>query len=678
MTPRIKIVKFIICIVLFIPSCKQTGQTEALNHLADEKSPYLQQHATNPIDWYPWGEEALQKAKSEDKLLAISIGYFSCHWCQVMEEETFTDTLVARVMNKDFVSIKVDREERPDVDAVYTAAAEAMIGNSGWPLNVIATPDGEPLFIGTYFENEEWLSIVERAAYLFDDNPDQLKADAKSLSNQISTETTTDNSEGFDPQYITQQLVNSFDAEMGGLNAEQKFPNAPLLNALLDYGYYYENESLNEQLRLYLNQLMYGGIRDHLNGGFFRYSTDRSWQIPHFEKMLYDNAQLIAVYSKAYRKWGDKKYLEVAESTFEFLSNELRNPNGGFYSSSNAVSENEEGRYYLFTTEEISEMQLSESTKSLFSFSDTGNWENQKNVLFTNSAQKEAYELWKTSDDFESMKAMQGSRDNPEIDQKTLTAWNAMVVTGLLNLYQANQKEDYLEEATSLMQHLIELRFNPADQSLVRQEGMTDVYFLEDYAFMIDALIELYQVTLEEGYLSLSKQLTEKANRLFHTSKGYQLSTEEQLQTSFAVQSNDLAIPSVNAQMAKNLHRLATYYYDMHGDWKNLAGQITQQEMGSINMNPAFKGTWLQNLLIQNHEPYEVAILGQNATELVQSFQSKAYRPDIIFLGGSSEGEIPLLENKLVSGRNMIYVCQNKTCRLPTQDLEVAYQLTLN
>lgn len=678
MADRITTVHSLLLIFIFILSCSKSEVSKSSNHLVDEKSPYLLHHADNPIDWFPWKNEALDKAQIENKLMIISIGYFSCHWCQVMEEETFTDTLVANVMNEYFVSIKVDREERPDIDAVYTAAAEAMIGRSGWPLNVIATPTGEPLFIGTYFENKEWRSIIERAAYLYEDNPEQLKKEAGQYIDRIGqiNRAETENDIKFNPDSITQKILESIDKQWGGLNSEQKFPNAPLLNSLIDFTYYYPNKSLDKELIHYLDQLIYGGVNDHINGGFFRYSTNRQWQIPHFEKMLYDNAQLISTYSRAFQKFDDPRYLASAEATFKFLKENFRSPNGLYYTSSNATSNNEEGGYYSFTTEELNRLQLSDSTRELFNINDAGNWQTSKSILYSSKNKAELYSAWKQSADYQKLRNALKERVSPDLDVKTLTAWNAMLVTGLLDLYKVTSNSQYLKEARDLLLSLVQSRVKKS-QYVTRQERKESVYFLEDYAFLIDALIHMYQITLNENDLKLAKDLTKKSLELFLVDGWFKLSTDLALQSGLNISSSDLSIPSSNAIMAQNLFKLGTYYYDEHDQWKTLSTELTLRELDRVNKNPVFKGSWLQNMAGIEHEPFEVAILGEKAQQLIVAFNQKSYRPDILYMGGNSEGSIPLLENKYIDGRNMIYVCENKTCRLPTPDVEVAYQLTL-
>lgn len=663
--------------VLFVVGCSQKSSNSDLNHLAGQTSPYLMQHASNPIDWYPWGEEALNKAKEEDKLLVISIGYFSCHWCQVMEEETFTDTLVARMMNEDFVSIKVDREERPDVDAIYTAAAEAMIGTSGWPLNVVATPEGKPLFIGTYFENEDWKSIIERAAYLYEVDPKMVRNDADRLSSSLnqrkdnSAENTTTVLEVLD-----EKILSSLDRVFGGLNSEQKFPNAPLLHALMDQSFYTENAELDKEIIRMLEAMALGGTQDHLQGGFFRYSTDKEWKVPHFEKMLYDNAQLIGVYAKAAQKYKDPFFEEIAKNAADFILNDFRMDDGGFAASFNAVSDNEEGKSYIFTAKQLKQAGISEETLSLFNITENGNWEDGKNVLYTSPDERSRYINWKNSADFAQLREIIKQREQPEIDSKVLTGWNALLVSGLTELYRTSGEEQYLEAALDLMNFLIENRVN--GNEVLRTEQVKDVFFLEDYAYLIDALINSYQVSLEESYLSLAKDLSEEAQRLFYADRQFKLSTENQLDLDIAQPNNDLAVPSGNAQMVKNLSALGTYYYDTHSEWLDLADQLLATESQRINEVPVFKGTWLQAKLLRSIQPYEVAILGESAKTKLRQFMSKDFRPDILYLGGNEEGDIPLLKNKLVSNRTMIYVCQNKACKLPTEDLETAYELTLD
>ena len=406
--------------ILLSVSCNPSGnQTEGLNRLKSERSQYLLQHASNPVDWYPWGDEAFEKAKAEEKLLIISIGYYACHWCQVMEKETFMDTTVARLMNDNFVSIKVDREERPDIDQVYAEASKKMIGTSGWPLNIIATADGTPLFAGTYFENSDWQAIVQRASYLYDDNPEEILAQASQLAETLSQKRAVENQAlNLTLSEIEQAWLTQSDTLNGGIKGAQKFPNSPYLSALLDFTYYQPNKTLDRFIIKTLDNMALGGMFDHLGGGFTRYATDSEWKIPHFEKMLYDNAQLMGIYAKAYRKFNDPFYLYIAKETAKSLVNEFKDSKGGYFSSINAVSDEEEGGYYTWTAEEIEDLDQSDEIIKLFNITKEGNWENGQNVLFALEKDKKDYLQSMESGFRESMLRKRRRRETPSERRK--------------------------------------------------------------------------------------------------------------------------------------------------------------------------------------------------------------------------------------------------------------------
>ncbi|HEY9116924.1 MAG TPA: thioredoxin domain-containing protein, partial [Roseivirga sp.] len=545
-----------------------------MNSLQFETSPYLLQHASNPINWYPWKDEALEKAKEEQKLMIISIGYFSCHWCQVMEEETFTDTLVAQVMNDNFISIKVDREERPDIDAIYTAAAERMTGSSGWPLNIIATPDGTPLFAGTYFENSDWRAIVERAAYLYQNDPDQVLADAQNLASQIAAQTNKQrNTSQIQLEEVKNLWLAASDLTYGGVNTSEKFPNTPYLNAFFYYTFYYPSAELDSFVGITLDRMALGGLFDHLGGGFSRYSTDNEWRIPHFEKMLYDNAQLLSIYSKAYRKFNDPLYLSVATRTADFLQNEMKAKGHGYYSSINAVSGAEEGKYYTWSFDQIKELKLEENTLELFDLKEEGNWENGLNVLASEPSDKEAYISWIESQDFQTLVNSRAERDLPTRDTKVITGWNALLIDGFVELFRATQEYAYLEEAKDIADFMIEDRMD--DEFNLSRTGVAfEALFLEDYSLFIQSLIKLYQFTFNEDYLTTAKDLTIAAIANFKDEVAFKTSNQTYLSFTTTYLTDDTNLPSGNAAMVDNLIKLSSYYYDEHADWKYLAQNL--------------------------------------------------------------------------------------------------------
>ncbi len=664
--------------VLFLSGCDISDKQDlGRNKLKSETSKYLLQHSSNPIDWYPWGDEAFDKARSEQKLVVISIGYYACHWCQVMEKETFTDTTVARLMNESYVSIKVDREERPDIDQVYSDAAKKMTGSSGWPLNIIATPDGTPLFAGTYFENSDWQAIIQRANYLYQENPDETLKQAEKLAESLKAEVNNRN-ESITLEFpeIEATWINQSDSLNGGISGNQKFPNSPYLSALLDFTYYLPNREIDVFLRKTLDNMALGGMFDHLDGGFARYSTDREWKIPHFEKMLYDNAQLMAVYAKAYRKYKDPFYLHIAEQTANFLVKEFKSDNGGFYSSMNAVSDEIEGGYYTWKLSDLPKSDNLGLITEAFNITQDGNWEAGQNVLYALDIEKKEYLEIVKSPMIAKMSKERSRRSAPPKDNKIITNWNALALDGFVELYKATKNKDYLIEAQNLGNYLISSHLN--NSTVSHTNDQTDVGFLDDYTQLAAALIQLYQVTFNETWIETAKNISTEMLEVFKSDDSPLLrqstASDQLFMSSYPTLDTDL--PSGNSQASFNLVLLSDFYYDTNNNWKEIAEQMLSAQEEEIRMLPTFTGTWVRTLLQLRNSPYEVAILGEKANE-VRTEMDMDFRPDILFLGGNKEGNIPLLEYKLREGSTMIYVCQNKTCRFPTENPKTAYSMTL-
>lgn len=670
-----KLYVFLLALLTTVFSCSTPKNEDELNRLQYETSAYLLQHANNPIDWYPWGEEALEKAKDEDKLLVISIGYYACHWCQVMEEETFTDTLVARLMNDGFVSMKVDREERPDIDEVYSRAAEEMIGSSGWPLNIIATPNGTPLFAGTYFENEDWRAIIERANYLYQEDPANILSQAQVLAETIKSRQEKVSSKELKSELLIDGIKQLIDTKNGGIMGIQKFPNSPFLDYMLDLTYYQEDSALDSFLVKTLDNMALGGMFDHLQGGFARYATDNKWKVPHFEKMLYDNAQLISVYAKAARKFNDPFYLSVAERTAANLEQEFKRAAGGYLSSINAVSDNQEGGIYTWSAGEIEAIDSSGELAEFFNISKSGNWENGLNVLFTNTS-KENYLNYLESDSFKSLQEVRLKRGKVPSDEKFVAGWNSLVITGYVDLFRASNKAQYLDRAISLGKWILDNQLTK-EGLVIRNTSNESDLFLEDQSAFIQALISLYQVTFDQGWAIKANEITEASLKEFGTVDSPLLVQKNNAQLFInSYPSIDRDLPSGNGLMLENLLILSELFYDTRKEWEDRALAMLNEESAGIASSPVFKGNWLSALLHIEHPVYEVAILGKEASAK-RVMLDQAFRPDIFFLGGVKEGAIPLLENKLSEGRTMVYVCQNKTCKFPTEDTEKAYQLTL-
>ncbi|MEN0049359.1 MAG: thioredoxin domain-containing protein, partial [Bacteroidota bacterium] len=497
----------IILLTLLTMACNQsTSQAQHhayTNKLVEENSPYLLQHAHNPVNWYPWGEEALEKAKKENKLLLISVGYAACHWCHVMEHESFEDTTVANLMNKHFVSIKVDREERPDVDNVYMTACQLATNKScGWPLNAFALPDGRPVWAGTYFPKKEWLSVLNYFTELYQKEPEKLDTYAAQLTEGIQTLEQIDWNE--DALQLTDNQITNWttiflqgiDQKRGGRKGAPKFPMPNNYEYLLKYAYQIGDGEAKEVALTTLDNIALGGIYDQLGGGFARYSVDADWHVPHFEKMLYDNGQLVSLYSQAYQWTKEDLYQKTVEETLEFIARELTDESGGFYSSLDADSEGEEGKFYVWTQEEIEEVLQNEQAANIFNtyydVSKAGNWEHTNVLQRKRTAEEVATQFGLSVEELEkqivSAKTQlfeaRSKRVRPGLDDKILTSWNALMLKGYIDAYKAFGKEEYLNTALKNADFLIQ-NMMQEDGKLFRnhKDGKSVINgFLDDYA----------------------------------------------------------------------------------------------------------------------------------------------------------------------------------------------------
>jgi len=498
------------------------------NKLINESSPYLLHHAHNPVNWYPWAEEALNEARSADKLLIISIGYAACHWCHVMEKESFSDPMVAQTMNENYVAIKIDREERPDLDQIYMDAAMITNGSGGWPLNVIALPDGRPVFAGTYFPKDNWIDVLEQIRDIYENDPKRLFEVAEKITERISTNELSalahDSSE-FDIKELEngfEYWIRNIDFDWGGYKQAPKFPLPAGFNYLLKYHYLTKNEKALEAVTTSLNRMAWGGIYDHVGGGFARYSVDEYWKVPHFEKMLYDNAQLISLYSNAYQFTRDPFYRRIVEQTIAFSNRELSDSSGLFYSSLDADSEGEEGKFYVWDYDEIKNLAGHDPDlfTDYYSIREDGNWEENKNILFaTESLGDFAERKNLDASDFEKridgllakLFKARSKRIPPGLDDKCITAWNSMMITAYVDAFRVFDHPDYLKRAKTAIQFILKNNTDK-DYKLYRiyKNGNSSINgFLDDYASTIQALIELYQLTFDIEWIRHAEKYKE-------------------------------------------------------------------------------------------------------------------------------------------------------------------------
>lgn len=692
-----------LAVILTNSSCGQTGDKKTgeekqsfSNHLIHESSPYLLMHAHNPVNWYPWGQEAFDKAKKENKPVIISIGYAACHWCHVMEKESYSDTAVARLMNENFVAIKVDREERPDVDQVYMNAAQLINGNGGWPLNAIALPDGRPIYAATYFPKKDWMSLLKQMLTFVKQNPEKAEQQAEAVAKGIrGSELVKVNTSK--PEYKLTDLNSVFnnwkkniDFINGGNNGAPKFPMPVGSQFLLQYYFLTKNEEALKAVKITLNKMAAGGIYDHVGGGFARYSTDAVWKVPHFEKMLYDNAQLTSLYASAYQLTKDPLYKNVVYETLEFIGRELTSPEGGFYSSLDADSDGEEGRFYVWTKDEIKKILGDDAALAIdyFNVTEKGNWEGGKNILYQSGddntiAKKYNITSLELSKRITGVKkillAERAKRIRPGLDDKILTAWNALMIKGYTDAYRVFGEQRFLDAALKNAAFILK-NAQSNDNRLNRnfKNGKSSINaFLDDYAFTIDAFIALYQSTFDEKWLKEAQHLLEYTLAHFYDAKSgmfYYTSDKDPALIARKMEIADNVIPSSNSAMAKNLFMLGEYFYK--DDYIHKASaMLNNVKQDAVNGN-AYYANWDILMAWLAAEPFEVAIVGNDYASKRKEIDTH-YLPNIFLSGGNSEGSLSLLEGKLVPGKTTIYVCRNKSCKLPTTEVSKAVEQIL-
>lgn len=664
------------------------------NELVHETSPYLLQHAHNPVNWQPWGEKALSQAKAQNKLLLISIGYSACHWCHVMEHESFEDPEVAKVMNDHFVCIKVDREERPDIDHIYMGAVQLLTGRGGWPLNCIALPDGRPIWGGTYFYKGDWLEALEAVAGFYAENVQKTEEYAAKLHDGIEQNALIPISPVLLP--VDSQLLhtllskweNLFDTQNGGTKGAPKFMLPVNWQFLLRAGYHFQSRMIIKQVKLTLQKMAFGGIYDQIGGGFARYSTDESWKVPHFEKMLYDNAQLLGLYANAYKVDPDPVYKQVIEESVEFLKRELLSPENGFYAALDADSEGVEGKFYVWSKEELENILGADFQlfSQYYNVNALGYWEHEQYILMRsedNAAFATLHQF--PEDELESRlrrwKSMlldvRKDRIRPGLDDKILCSWNALTISGLVTCYTALGDQQYLDLALKnayfLRQKLMGedgRLFHSYKNNQARISG-----FLEDYAFVIEAFTALFESTGETIWLQEAEDLTELALTDFYDTEksifSFTSSDQKELITR-TYEVHDNVIPASNSVMARNLFRL--YLILERPRYRDISSAMLSTVVGNMTAYPSGYSNWAQLMLDLTEAHLEVAIAGPQAISLLNELQKK-YLPQVVFCAGIQENSLPLLASRLVAGKTLIYICQNSSCQLPIASVEEALEL---
>ena len=669
------------------------------NALINETSPYLLQHAHNPVNWYPWSKEALTKAKQQNKLIIISVGYAACHWCHVMEHESFEAVEVAQVMNDNYINIKVDREERPDIDQVYMNAVQLMTGRGGWPMNVIALPDGRPVWGGTYFKKDQWMNALEQIAELYIKKPEKLIEYADKLESGIKAMDLVQlntNEAVFNSDLIERSVSNwskHFDHHQGGMKRAPKFMMPNNYHFLLRYAYQTHDKALQDFVNLTLTQMAYGGIFDQLEGGFSRYSVDAKWHVPHFEKMLYDNGQLVSLYADAYLITKNKLYKEIITETLEFVKHNLTNPEGAFYSSLDADSENpsgvlEEGAFYVWQKEELKK--LLKNDYDLFSeyynVNTYGLWEDNHYVLIrreddisfiekhklTETELFQKKHLWKTT-----LLNVRNERAKPRLDDKSLTSWNALMLKGYVDAYRVLNQSEYLDIALKNAHFILnkQLREDGGLNHSYKNGKSTINGYLEDYATTIDAFLALYEVTLDDLWLHTARDLANYSFDHFYDTQNkmfYFTSDIDDALVSRSIEYRDNVIPASNSIMAKCLFKLAHYFNNPH--FLRSATTMLNNVKPEIEDYGSGFSNWLDLMLNYINSFYEVVISGKEAREKLNELH-QTYLPNKLIAGSDKVSELPLLKNRYIDNKTLFYVCVNNTCKLPVSHTNDAVKL---
>ena len=663
------------------------------NKLLHENSPYLKQHAHNPVHWFPWGQEALDQAKEENKLIIISIGYSACHWCHVMERESFENDAIAETMNKFYVSIKIDREERPDIDQIYMIAVQLMTNAGGWPLNVICLPDGRPIYGGTYFKTQDWQNVLLQIAQMWEESPETAIDYAERLTaginkaEKLPIAPIPEEYTLLDIKSIVLPWKEQFDFRDGGYRRAPKFPLPNNWLFFLRYGVLAEDEDTLQHVHFTLEKIANGGIYDHIGGGFARYSVDGKWHVPHFEKMLYDNGQLISLYSEAYQQKPSLLYKNVVFETIAWAQREMLAPNGGFYSALDADSEGVEGKFYTFGYSEFDILEDdADIAREYFNITSDGNWsEEQINIPFVKpSNQQLIQEAGFTTVEWDSyikeIKAKlldhRSNRVRPGLDHKQLTTWNALMLKGLVDAYRIFGDESHLELALNVA-HFIQKHCTVDNNTLLHQPKDSNRQieaFLDDYAFTIEAFVVLYEASFDEKWIYAAQELAYKAIDLFYDGDAktfyYTAKNAEEL---IARKSEimDNVIPSSSSTFTRQLYRLGLLLDNE--DFTAIADQVFANVFPYIKSYGSAYSNWAIQLLEHHYGTNEIALTGKNALDWRKELDAKTYIPNKIYLGGT-KSTLPLLINK-EQLESKAYLCRNKTCSLPQPSITQLLEL---
>ncbi|MBC7947860.1 MAG: thioredoxin domain-containing protein [Chitinophagaceae bacterium] len=710
------------------------------NHLASESSPYLLQHAHNPVDWFPWGPEALNRAKDEDKPILVSIGYAACHWCHVMERESFENEETAKLMNDSFINIKIDREERPDLDHIYMDAVQAMTGSGGWPLNAFLTPEGKPFFGGTYFppvpahNRMSWPQVLKLVRQAFDEKRNEVDAQAENLTDHLRSGAfglaqVSDRHQLFNMGKLDEafrNIMNAADSEWGGFGKAPKFPQTFTIQFLFRYHFVKrgveeqkqeqkeeqaapagaerrqeqeqeqsekqsEGEEALRQGLLSLDKMIHGGIYDQVGGGFARYSTDTEWLAPHFEKMLYDNALLVSTISEAYQITKKREYRDIIEETVGFVKRELSHPEGGFYSALDADSEGEEGKFYTWTKAEVDRL-LEEDAKlfgEYYDISEAGNWEEPhtigegKNILRVLLSLEEFARERQL--DVETLRSLigrgkknllkgRGGRVRPLLDDKILLGWNAMMNSALSKAFMATGVGEYKEMAMVNMKFLLAKFENDESGDLFhtwKEERAKYPAFLDDYALIIKALIDLQEITGSKEWLLKARDLTERVIERFSEEETPFFYYTNVGQEDVIVRKREIydgAVPSGNSVMATNLHHLGLLFDRF--EWRDRAKEMLDAIGLVATKYPTSFGIWaclLQEVITGTSE---IAIIGKSNERLRRELYAEFLPYRVLLTSNNTDKNFPLLSGKVEDENALIYLCKDYVCQQPVDTIE--------
>ena len=681
-----------VLILLISFSCNTNLDSEVINRnqLGKETSLYLKQHSKNPINWQRWSNSIFDISKELDKLIVISIGYSSCHWCHVMEDETFANDSIADVMNEHFINIKVDREENPDVDQVYMTASQLMTGMGGWPLNVITLPDGSPIYAGTYHTTSQWDDILKRIIRLKRDNYDGLKEIASNVKEGVTDINTIKKQEEvsiFDSEYLDENLNSwreRWDLTNGGDIAQQKFVSPSKYIFLLNYGRLYKDKSVLDHTEKTLDIIASSGLNDFVEGGFYRYTVEDEWKVPHFEKMLYDQAQMISLYSKAFKIFRKESYKDVVYKTITFLKSKLSSGDNLFFAAMDADTDGEEGKYYSFKKDELEE--ISKNTDfdlftSYFNIELDNPWEDDKYLLLPNEYSLE--DDWLKSNNIsikelkdlkkewiERILEIKSERTKPRIDDKIIVSWNSLVIIGLIDAYEAFRNEEFLDIAISMFDELEKKSFRKNKLIHTYKENQFQEGVLEDYAYFSKASMKLFQATGLQSYFDFSKKITDQALDIYKDSNSDLLfySNNEEL-FSKVISIDDGVIPSPNSIIAEQLYNIGHIIFDDY--YLDLSDKMVSAVKDIIDGNINSYSVWANNILNRVESFYEIAVIGPNSKNVTDEI-TNIFIPNTLVVQSDIESQIPLFIDRYFDDETYIYVCQNKTCQRPEKNIKLA------